>query len=132
MSRAGVAHKLSSFAFPISGLHRGGKAASQNGVEAVASRKRAGIWLSSDSNSSFLRLYLDVVQLHLQKADLPYAVGLPWDTLCGAQGRAKLAFSLSSQERMWLDLCHSPHMAKHSHLALWRHLPLLRIANKPP
>lgn len=86
----------------------------------------------SDSNSSFLRLYLDVVQLHFQKAALPYAVGLPWDTLCRAQRRAKLAFSLFSQKRMWLDLCHSPHMVKHSHLAPWRHLHLLRIANKPP
>lgn len=85
-----------------------------------------------DGNSSFLRLYLDVVQLHLQKAALPYAVGLPWDTLCRAQRKAKLVFSLSSQKRMWLDLCHSPHIVKHSHLALWRHLHLLRIANKLP
>lgn len=53
----------------------------------------------SDSNSSFLRLYLDVLQLHLQKAALPYAVGLPWDTLCGAQRRAKLAFSFLFPEK---------------------------------
>lgn len=46
MSRGCVAHKLSWFAFPVPALHRGGKAASQTGVKPVASRKRAGIWLS--------------------------------------------------------------------------------------
>lgn len=72
-----VAHELSLFALPVPGLHQGRQGCFPEWCEISSLKEKGRILAYSGSNNSFLGLYLDVIQLHLQKAALPYAAGLP-------------------------------------------------------
>lgn len=69
-------------AFPVPCLQQGRQSCFPERREASSLEEKGSNLAKSESNPSFLGLYLDVIQLHLQKAALPYAARLPWAVLC--------------------------------------------------